>query len=399
MNLSDDTLKAYRAGFNTMWKHAASYMRRRRIPRAGEFEKTNVHGGRLWGTRKECKLSDKMAGEIIERVYLSKKVGLDQLKQVRHSMSYAHYLRTGVGGKNFPEVKAQWRSFKLSGLPGVKRPVKATRIPTPVNLKKAFTRQWSIESELNLPTHMMGVQTTYDTHVFGLRPNVDIKKVKDSRIHEINMNDGYGRTQMVEGRSKLHLHKRGTRPWWCYRVCLCKNKHKTPTSRQMRLNKKGNPKSRPTWNTCCPVAAMQFLEHHQGSSWRSYPKWNKTGNYGDVNEGDVASFANQWLNVQGQHADAQGTIFDRNSGRKSLARWLEELGVPYRESLHIHGDLEDVWRHAYQGGLSKSHYRVREQSTDPDTATKALRRFKKWLHGKGNGPSLKEKLQEILDRL
>ena len=217
MNLSDDTLKAYRAGFNTMWKHAASYMRRRRIPRAGEFEKTNVHGGRLWGTRKECKLSDKMAGEIIERVYLSKKVGLDQLKQVRHSMSYAHYLRTGVGGKNFPEVKAQWRSFKLSGLPGVKRPVKATRIPTPQNLKDAFTRQWTSASKLNLPTHMMGVQATYDTHVFGLRPNVDVKKVKDSRDHFINANEGYGWTEMNGGRSKLHGPKRGTRPWKVYK--------------------------------------------------------------------------------------------------------------------------------------------------------------------------------------
>ena len=114
-------------------------------------------------------------------------------------------------------MKAQWRSFKLSGLPGVKRPVKATRIPIPDNLKDAFTRQWTPESELNLPTHMMGVQATYDTHVFGLRPNVDVKKVKDSRDHFINANEGYGWTEMNGGRSKLHGPKRGTRPWKVYK--------------------------------------------------------------------------------------------------------------------------------------------------------------------------------------
>ena len=96
-------------------------MTRKGIPRPGEFDPRNIHGGQLWGTRKECKLTDKMAGEIIERCYESGKVGLDQLKQVRHSMSYAFYLTTGTGGENYPEVRAQWRSFQLSTLPEVRK--------------------------------------------------------------------------------------------------------------------------------------------------------------------------------------------------------------------------------------------------------------------------------------
>ena len=91
MNLTKATADAYRAGFNCMWKHASKYMQRKGIPRPGEFRKDNPHGGKLWGSRKECKLTDHMAGNIIERVYESGKVGLDQLKQVRHSMSYAYY--------------------------------------------------------------------------------------------------------------------------------------------------------------------------------------------------------------------------------------------------------------------------------------------------------------------
>ena len=55
-----------------------------------------------------------------------------------------------------------------------------------------------------------------------------------------------------------------------------------------------------------------------------------------------------------------------------------------------------VWRASYQDSLHKSHYRVRQQSTDPDTATKGLRRFAKWLNGEKTGPSLKEKLLAIL---
>ena len=139
------------------------------------------------------------------------------------------------------------------------------------------------------------------------------------------------------------------------------------------------------------------LHHHQGANFRCYPKWNKRGHYGAWNHGDVASLANRWLEIQGQSCD--GHDFDRNCGRKSLARWLAELGIPYKESIHVHGDLEEVWRDAYQDGLHKSHYRVREQSKDADTATKALRSFAKWINGRKIGPTLKEKLREILAAL
>ena len=140
-----------------MWRYAGRYMRRKRIPRAGSFDPTNIHGGQLGGSRKECKVTDKRAGEIIERVYESKKGGLDQLKQVRHSMSYAYYLTTGKGGDNYPEVKAQWRSFSLKDLPGVRRPLLPTKIPIPENLKKGFTSLWTQNHPMNLVTFETGV--------------------------------------------------------------------------------------------------------------------------------------------------------------------------------------------------------------------------------------------------
>ena len=393
-NVSNWTRKAWRAGFNTAWKYAAQYMKRRGIKRPGQFRPDNQHGGKLWSSRKECTMTDKAAGEILERVYESGKVSSRQLMQVRHSLSYAYYLKTGIGGDNWPEVKAQWRSYKIAGLPETIRTVTPTKIPMPENLKEAFTTQWTPDCGLTLTEFMVGVLACWDTHVFGLRPNVDVKKVKDSRDHHINGNDGYGKTAMVNGRSKLHLNKAGTRPWWVYRSCTCKGKHKTPTSRQMRV-KDGNPRIKPTWNTACPVAAMQFLQHHQGADFRPYPRTNKNGAYCNQNIGDVPSFANEWLSVQGQAAD-DGSLFDRHSGRKSLARWLGHLQVPYHESLPIHGDLECVWRGAYQDGLHRSHYRVREQPTDSDVATKGLRRFTRWLHDANGGPSIKDRLRDLL---
>ena len=258
-NYSKATRKAQRAGFNTMWKHAGPYMRRKRIPRAGEFNKRNIHGGMLWGQRKECPLTDKMAGEIIERVFESGKVGIDQLKQVRHSFSYAYYLTTGTGGDNYPEVKAQWRSFALKDLPAVRRPLVPTKIPIPENLRLAYTKQWS-EGTVSLADFETGVMCSHDTHSFGCRPNVDIKKVKVSTNHFINPNEEYGWTEMVGGRSKLHLSKAGTRKWKVYRVCFCKGEHQGPP-RRIRMGPDGNLlKGKPTWNTVCPLAAMEFME-------------------------------------------------------------------------------------------------------------------------------------------
>ena len=395
MNLSAATIRAYRTGYNTMWKHAGAYMARKNLPRSGEFKKDNLHKGMLWASRKECKLTDKMAGSILERVYESGKVGLDQLKQVRHSLSYAYYLTTGRRGENYPEVVAQWRSFDLSTLPDVRRPVKPTKIPTPANLKTAFRKQWTPEHALNFMSFLLGLICAWDTHIFGLRPNVDTVKVKVSKDHDVDPNQGYAWTEMVGGRSKLHNQKRGTRPWKVWRVCTCQGQHEQPPW-PLDLDEDGNPVDPVNWNTCCPVAAMELMHNFQGHGFQVYKKFlTSQGRYGNQNKGDIATTANEWLYAQGIPGP-----FDRNSGRKSLSRWLDHLRVPYPESLHIHGDLEVVWRNHYEKTLLKSGLKTREQSLDPDLATRALRRFAQWLHEDGQpAPSIKEQLQALLASL
>ena len=190
-------------------------------------------------------MTNRAAGEIVDKLYESRKITARQLKQVRHSLSYSYYLQTGNGGDNWPEVKAQFRSFNFATLPESIRPLLPTRIPTPENLKEAFTKQWTSDHEMTLPEFMIAMLACWDFHVFGLRPNVDITKVKISREHDLVSNEGYARTAMVGGRSKLHLNKRGTREWSVYRVCTCEGTHRSPTRREMRCTKTGTPRNNP----------------------------------------------------------------------------------------------------------------------------------------------------------
>ena len=175
-----------------MWACAGPYMTRKNLRRPGEFRHDNQHGGKLWASRRECQMTNLIAGVIIEKCYESKKLGIEQLKQVRHSLSYSYYLKTGNVKDNWPEVKAQWVSFELASLPKTKRPLKPVNIPTPDNVRKALTTPWTPQHPLCLADFMVRILGTWHFHGFGLRPNVDIAKVKNSRDHYINANERYG---------------------------------------------------------------------------------------------------------------------------------------------------------------------------------------------------------------
>ena len=391
-NASAATHRSVRAGWRLACRYAGAYIRRKGIPMT--FRKNNLHGGKLWANRNECVMTNKMAGEILERVYNSRKVTEAQLKQVRHTLSYSYYLMTAKVRENWPEVKAQWDSFRLSELPQPQRSLRAVRIPVPENLKEAWTKPWTPVSPWCLANFIVAAFAAWDYFVYGLRPNVDIMKVKTSSIHDINVNERFGATAMDGGRSKLQGNMRGTRPWKVYRVCCCRNGEHIPVPDQFPLDNNGNPTVPVTWNTVCPLAQMEFLRNQQGEGWMPYRKWRTTvGTYGSQNHGDVPGLANRWLQSQTNQA-----AFDANSGRKSLSRWLERLKIPYHQSHQIHGDLQCVWRTSYQNSLPKSLYEIREQSTDSDVACQALRCFASWLFDQKK-PSIKEQLQGILATL
>ena len=135
------------------------------------------------------------------------------------------------------------------------------------------------------------------------------------------------------------------------------------------------PKASPrrSWSGTQHVPCRQAVHQHVD---RNYPKWLKSAKFGKSNIANVVNFANKWMEIQG--AGTEGG-YCHNSGRKSLARWLDKLNVTYRWSFEIHGDLEKVWRSNYQPTLPKSGYKKRAQSRDPNETCHALRRFAKWI--------------------
>ena len=137
---------------------------------------------------------------------------------------------------------------------------------------------------------------------------------------------------------------------------------------------------------------MEFLENLQGTTkWKPYVKWKESGSVGKQNHGDAPLLANQWL-----HHQVSQPLFDKNSGRKALARWLEELNIPYEQGFQIHGDLPSTWRTSYQPSIPRTTFPDRIQSRCPDESTRALRIFAKWLNEEKETLTLKEKLQRML---
>ena len=186
--------------------------------------------------------------------------------------------------------------------------------------------------------------------------------------------------------------KKGTRPWKIWRRCHCPGKrHIRPPARFCEeIGLDGNPNVDVKWCTCCPLAALELIWQLQPKSQRRcYGKWLASGRYGTSNTGDVVEMAIEWMVSQGA-CDPEDR-YDTNSGRKSLAAWTRHLNVPYEESVQIHGDLWEVWHDAYEQAVLKSRYEIRNQSTLPRIATRAIQRFVNFL---GRGTTVKSTLSQ-----
>ena len=211
----------------------------------------------------------------------------------------------------------------------------------------------------------------------------------------MDVKNGWQCTKFEGGRCKLSGQKKGTREWWVWRVCHCPGKRHIPVPPTfcMKIDRDGDPTENFEWCTLCPLAALELIWQHQdgldSQPPRCYGKWlqpgTKPGRFGASNIANPVQKAIQWMRVQG----ATEYNYDTNSGRKSLVRWTNELGVLYPESFPIHGDLWEVWCKNYDFRLPKSGYSIRQQPRDPDQACAALRKLARYF---GAGRKLKVKL-------
>lgn len=379
--------EAVRKGFAAMWRHAPKLMRQFKIPRPGQFIKSNIFGGKLWGGYTEWHKNSVTAlrmGRLFEACALNQACSDSVLCQISKTLSYLYLLETGEAKKNWKTLPGLKVTLAKRKRIREKQTVKPAHVPTAHLLAHAFTKEWRPgHDDMPLLKFLNRVVMAWDSHVTGCRPKVDLKKIKDSTTYWFGDDCWY--TEFVDGRAKLPLEKSGTRPWRCWRVCLCEGgKHVGPDRAFIHsFDDQGNSSlDLSRYTTTCPVFAGQVLRKMQEHLCLPFVCYRKPlldhgrlkkgrGLFGEENLGPVQQAVIEWLAFQGV------SPVSSNSGRKCLAKWLSETDCPYHESVHVMGDLESVWRGSYQPDLAPSGFKIREQSITVEVATAALRRFRK----------------------
>ena len=181
---SNESMKSYRKGYNVMWRKCPQYMKRiKSAKEPGEFNKKNAHQGKLWGSSKECQLTGRQASLILEKCY---EAGCTyaQLKKVKSSLSYAYFLTTGKLALNYKEVWDMWAT--LGDFEPPTTSIKPTRIPTPEDLKTAWTTPWHKDCGMSLVKWTVAMLIAHDWAIAGARSKEDLKRIKNSIDHEVN---------------------------------------------------------------------------------------------------------------------------------------------------------------------------------------------------------------------
>ena len=386
-----ETMRKYRYGLR-LWVQGCGkpFLKRIGVKLPGKYTKTNQHGGECFALPGDINLTGNQAAQILWKCY---KHGMTeaQLKVVKKALSYAYQLQGGEPGKNFKTIPGVWLVMHKKKMGPQQHFVIPTKVPRPEDLRFAFTKPWKKESDMSYVEYCQGLLAAWAWGVQGARSKEDMSRIKNGDNHGFDAVDGYAWTSYKGGRSKLAMRKAGTRPWRLWLVCMCPGgQHiRLPEDVEYALDKDGNFYKglvKISWCTSCPVNAHEFMLRSQWNvsngdidelmSWRYarlFRKWKQLGGYGKTNNGDPIDLAFRWFRSQGLAAD-----WDSNSGRKSLAKWLHRLQVPYHEGFQLHGDLEEVWGGYYQKKLPKSGYGERRQSNDAVIATRALRRFATW---------------------
>ena len=385
---SGDSRAVDRKGYAAMWKYGGRLLRKWKVKKPDTFRKTNIHGGKLWGGYTEWHknpITASRMGQLFEECALNTKCSDGSLCQISKCMSYLYLLETGETRKNWKTLPGLKKTLAKRNRVATNSTVLPEHIPCPQQLVHAFTQEWRPNKEkMDLLKFLTCVVMAWDSHVLGARPKVDLKKIKDSEKHVFG--DDWWFTEFTDGRAKLPLEKRGTRPWCAWRVCLCKGGKHVPPPENFECcftDDGNNTMDLSKVTTTCPLFAGQVLfqlQEHWELPFRCYRKphvnkqrWKRhQGLLGEQNIDGVVEAVKEWFKFQGVNPVSS------NAGRKCAALWFSKAEVPYHELLHIIGDLERVWRANYQPDLPPSGgYEVREQSAAPHIATAALRRFQK----------------------
>ena len=374
--LSRLTMKRYRTHFKLIFSLEGQWIRRscKGLRPPHEYDPQNQHGGVMPALPGDFRLSDRQAGKIMERVS-EWDISYDQFRGISGMFSHLFAIETGQQGGNYPEVKNVFGAFDKSDFE-VFRSLIPTSIPQPSKLKTAFTKPFDEACGMTFAKWCSGLIATWCWCLFGCRPGCDIRSLKFSTKHTINLEQGWACTAYLRGRNKLCGRKKFSRPWNCFFICNCPNGKHVPVSEQWAkscFNRDGSLKVQPNFTTECPLNCLKLKEFRESPKpFHLFSKWCKTPGTWSGNWGDPVKLAIEWLDAQGASTDIP---YDSNAGRKACSGMLTETKAPFPEGFEIHGDHPDVWIPSYQPSCPWSDFSRRTQSGDPRIATTALRRF------------------------
>ena len=233
-------------GYRKMNEVVPRVMRAQQCGLPGTFDRHNHHGGVMPGWPKESTLTNLRVSKILSACIQCGKLTMGNLETIRKTLSYLWEL-TGKKTKkesNWPCVGALFEStVRPEKVLPKKREVMPTRIPTPEELRTAINTGWRPSCGVPFLQWLGMYICFWDSQICGARATVDMEKVKKSRTHDYNFNQGWLCTKMVNGRAKLTGLKKGRREWWMWRICMCKTKKhvRPPQDAWSWIDDDGNP--------------------------------------------------------------------------------------------------------------------------------------------------------------
>ena len=191
----DSALARYRAGYTLVWKKAGHYCSGlKRFPKPNTCDKKNHHRGFMPSLKGDFGLSERQAATILEYVCEAPGTSYAQVRTVSAMLSYLHGLQTGIHGKNWKQVTQVLHAYDESDFKLIRKSLKPVVIPSPDSIRKAFATAWTPDCGVPFTLWCTMLLASWCWCIWGCRPNVDMKSLKESEVHADDTAQGWAWT-------------------------------------------------------------------------------------------------------------------------------------------------------------------------------------------------------------
>ena len=151
-------MRKYRVGYRKIWLYAGNYCRKlKHFPKPDSLG-PNQHNGVMPSMPGEFRLTGKQAATMLEKCGPQTGIAYETFKSVSSCLSYLYQIQSKgyTNLDNFPEVKRVFKDFSKSDFAEPTTSLKPEHVPSPQQLKGAFTKPWRKSCGWSLPKFMSG---------------------------------------------------------------------------------------------------------------------------------------------------------------------------------------------------------------------------------------------------